>query len=49
MDRVNTRYTMSSKIPWDKSRKEWKPVNMTVTFNGRREIHRPHKIFKQLS
>jgi putative redox protein len=25
---------MSSEIPWDESRKEWKPVNMIVTYNG---------------
>ena len=25
---------MSSEIPWDESRKEWKPVDMTVTYNG---------------
>lgn len=25
---------MSTEIPWDKSRMEWKPVDMTVTFNG---------------
>lgn len=23
-----------SEIPWDESRKEWKPVDMTVTYNG---------------
>jgi putative redox protein len=25
---------MSSEIPWDKSRMEWKPVDMTVTYHG---------------
>ena len=25
---------MSTEIPWDESRKEWKPVDMTVTHNG---------------
>ncbi|MDD1680818.1 MAG: OsmC family protein [Methanoregula sp.] len=25
---------MSTEIPWDKSRMEWKPVDMTVTYNG---------------
>lgn len=25
---------MSTEIPWDKSRMEWKPVAMTVTYNG---------------
>jgi putative redox protein len=25
---------MSMEIPWDESRKEWKPVDMTVTYNG---------------
>ena len=25
---------MSTEIPWDKSRMEWKPVDMTVTCNG---------------
>jgi putative redox protein len=25
---------MSTEIPWDESRKEWKPVDMTVTYNG---------------
>jgi putative redox protein len=25
---------MSMEIPWDKSRMEWKPVDMTVTYNG---------------
>lgn len=25
---------MSTEIPWDDSRKEWKPVDMTVTYNG---------------
>ena len=25
---------MSTEIPWDESRKEWKPVDMTVTCNG---------------
>jgi putative redox protein len=25
---------MSTEIPWDNSRKEWKPVDMTVTYNG---------------
>lgn len=25
---------MSTDIPWDESRKEWKPVDMTVTYNG---------------
>jgi putative redox protein len=25
---------MSSDIPWDESRKEWKPVDMTVTYTG---------------
>lgn len=25
---------MSMEIPWDQSRKEWKPVDMTVTYNG---------------
>jgi putative redox protein len=25
---------MSLEIPWDKSRTEWKPVDMTVTWNG---------------
>jgi putative redox protein len=25
---------MSTEIPWDKSRMEWKPVDMTVTWNG---------------
>lgn len=25
---------MSAEIPWDDSRKEWKPVDMTVTYNG---------------
>lgn len=25
---------MSSEIPWDKSRMEWKPVDMIVTYNG---------------
>jgi putative redox protein len=28
------RYIMSTEIPWDKSRMEWKPVDMTVTYNG---------------
>ena len=27
-------YSMSTEIPWDESRKEWKPVDMTVTYNG---------------
>ncbi len=26
--------SMSAEIPWDKSRMEWKPVDMTVTYNG---------------
>lgn len=26
---------MSTEIPWDESRKEWKPVDMTVTWNGK--------------
>ncbi len=30
----DNRYTMSAEIPWDKSRMEWKPVDMTVTYNG---------------
>ncbi|PKL64894.1 MAG: hypothetical protein CVV32_07425 [Methanomicrobiales archaeon HGW-Methanomicrobiales-3] len=25
---------MSTEIPWPESRKEWKPVDMTVTYNG---------------
>jgi len=25
---------MSTEIPWDASRKEWKPVDMTVTYRG---------------
>ena len=25
---------MSSEIPWDKARMEWKPVDMTVTYKG---------------
>ena len=25
---------MSTEIPWAESRKEWKPVDMTVTYNG---------------
>lgn len=25
---------MSTEIPWDKTRMEWKPVDMTVTYNG---------------
>jgi len=25
---------MSTEIPWDDSRKEWKPVDMTVIYNG---------------
>jgi putative redox protein len=25
---------MSTEIPWDKARMEWKPVDMTVTYNG---------------
>jgi len=25
---------MSAEIPWDKSRMEWKPVDMTVTYKG---------------
>ena len=25
---------MSTDIPWDKTRTEWKPVDMTVTYNG---------------
>jgi putative redox protein len=25
---------MSTEIPWDESRKEWKPVDMTVTYDG---------------
>jgi putative redox protein len=25
---------MSTEIPWDDSRKEWKPVDMTVTYDG---------------
>jgi putative redox protein len=25
---------MSTEIPWDKSRMEWKPVDMTVTYHG---------------
>lgn len=25
---------MSPDIPWDESRKEWKPVDMTVTYHG---------------
>lgn len=25
---------MSTEIPWDESRKEWKPVDMTVTYTG---------------
>jgi putative redox protein len=25
---------MSTEIPWDTSRMEWKPVDMTVTYNG---------------
>ena len=28
------RYSMSTAIPWDKSRMEWKPIDMTVTYNG---------------
>jgi putative redox protein len=30
----DNRYCMSAEIPWDESRKEWKPVDMTVTYNG---------------
>jgi len=30
----DNRYCMSTEIPWDDSRKEWKPVDMTVTYNG---------------
>jgi len=26
--------SMSAEIPWDKSRMEWKPVDMTVTYKG---------------
>jgi putative redox protein len=29
---------MSTEIPWDKSRMEWKPVDMTVTYNGNGEF-----------
>ena len=29
---------MSSEIPWDKTRMEWKPIDMTVTFNGGTEF-----------
>ncbi len=29
---------MSTEIPWDKSRMEWKPVDMTVTYNGNMEF-----------
>ena len=25
---------MSTEIPWDNSRKEWKPVDMTITYTG---------------
>ncbi len=30
----NNQYCMSAEIPWDESRKEWKPVDMTVTYTG---------------
>ena len=30
----DNRYLMSSEIAWPESRKEWKPVDMTVTYNG---------------
>jgi len=30
----DNRYCMSTEIPWDESRKEWKPVDMTVTYHG---------------
>jgi putative redox protein len=29
---------MSTEIPWDKSRMEWKPVDMTVTYKGKGEF-----------
>lgn len=29
---------MSVEIPWDKSRMEWKPVDMTITYNGNGEF-----------
>nr|WP_320160265.1 OsmC family protein [uncultured Methanoregula sp.] len=29
---------MSTEIPWDKSRMEWKPVDMTVVYNGNGEF-----------
>jgi putative redox protein len=29
---------MSTEIPWDKSRMEWKPVDMTVTYKGNGEF-----------
>jgi putative redox protein len=29
---------MSTDIPWDKSRMEWKPVDMTVTYTGNGEF-----------
>ena len=30
--------SLSTEIPWDKSRMEWKPVDMTVTYNGNGEF-----------
>jgi putative redox protein len=30
----DNRYIMSAEIAWPESRKEWKPVDMTVTYNG---------------
>ncbi len=32
------RYGMSPEIPWDKSRMEWKPVDLTVTYTGNGEF-----------
>ena len=32
--RRDNHYHMSTEIPWDKLRMEWKPVDMTVTYNG---------------
>jgi putative redox protein len=29
---------MSAEIPWDESRKEWKPVDMTITYHGNGEF-----------
>jgi hypothetical protein len=29
---------MSTDLPWDKSRMEWKPVDMTVTYKGNGEF-----------